>query len=336
MTTDKIDFVIPWVDEDDPGWRAEYKKWSNKLGTSSKSNLDSSDVRFRDWGLLRYWFRGIERFAPWVNRIHFVTYGHLPEWLNVDHPKLHVVKHSDFMPEDILPVFSSHPIELLLHKIDGLSENFVYFNDDTLLLQPVKRTDFFKKGVPVNTMSLHPVLPTYPVGMSGVVSNNVRLVNKNFDYKKSLRKNLLKYISPRQGKYIVKTLPLLVYNHFPGFANFHMPNSYKKATLETVWKMEGDELTTTIHHKFRDYEKDCSQWLFNYWQFANGDFVQRDVRFGINTKVVDPNIERYILQKKAKCINIGDVDDINDFESAKTKVIDAFEKILPKKSNFEK
>lgn len=95
--------------------------------------------------ILQYWFRGVEKFAPWVNRIYFVTWGHIPSWLNLSHPKLKVVRHEEFIPTDYLPTFSSHPIELNLHRIKGLSERFVYFNDDTFLIRPVLQEDFFQK-----------------------------------------------------------------------------------------------------------------------------------------------------------------------------------------------
>ena len=72
----EIDFVITWVDGNDPAWIAERKKYNSKSG-------DKSDTRFRDWELLKYWFRGVEKYAPWVRKIHFVTWGHYPSWLNV-------------------------------------------------------------------------------------------------------------------------------------------------------------------------------------------------------------------------------------------------------------
>ena len=59
-------------------------------------NADNRNVRFRDWDNMQYWFRAVEKFAPWVNKIHFVTYGHLPKWLNINNPKLNIAKHSDF------------------------------------------------------------------------------------------------------------------------------------------------------------------------------------------------------------------------------------------------
>ena len=115
------DFVIPWVDGDDPGWRQAFaaaRRAANgcdsgnrsKSGNESEggngnenrnaSNEDASEIRYRDWRTLRYWFRGVERFAPWVRRIHFITWGHLPAWLDTAHPKLHVGNHAEYMPAE--------------------------------------------------------------------------------------------------------------------------------------------------------------------------------------------------------------------------------------------
>ena len=334
-TNNKIDFVILWVDGNDPKWRAEKEKWEQKLGITTSKNIDNSDIRYRDWGLLKYWFRGVEKFAPWVNKIHFITCGHLPEWLNMEHPKLHIVKHSDYMPKDALPTFNSNAIELMIHKIQGLSDNYVLFNDDFFLINHVKPGDFFKNNLPRNSFALHPIMPVEPLGIAGSCFNDVRIINKNFNYRESIRKNLGKYVSISQGKYILKTVPLLGYNRFPGFATFHMPISYKKSTWEKVWAKEGKELKTTIHHRFRDYEKDYSHWLFNYWQFAEGEFKQRSVRFGINTNVSNKEIPKMIKNQKARCINIGDSEIITDFESTRNKILNAFDEILPEKSAYE-
>lgn len=118
-----------------------YKNLENKEINAKSAN---NDARFRDYDTFKYWFRAIEKNATWVNRIYLVTCGHLPKWLNVQHPKLTVVKHSDFIPEAYLPTFSSDTIALNLHRIKGLSENFVYFNDDMFLINPTKSTDFLK------------------------------------------------------------------------------------------------------------------------------------------------------------------------------------------------
>ena len=101
-----IDFVIPWVDGNDPAWQLE------KAKITGTRYSDDSKARYRDWDILKYWFRGVEKYTPWVNHIYFITWGHVPEWLNQEHPKLTIVNHKDYIPEEYLPTFSSHPIEL--------------------------------------------------------------------------------------------------------------------------------------------------------------------------------------------------------------------------------
>ena len=101
---DSIDFVVLWVDGNDPQWQAKKQKYSpHHVG-------DQSAARYRDWETLKYWFRGVAKYAPWVKTVHFVTDGQIPPWLNVDNPRIHTVTHADFMPESALPVFNSSAI----------------------------------------------------------------------------------------------------------------------------------------------------------------------------------------------------------------------------------
>ena len=116
--------------------------------------VGNSEVRYRDWDTLKYWFRGVEKFAPWVGNIYFVTDDQKPEWLNVDHPKLKWVKHTDFIPKEYLPTFNSHAIFLNLHRIEGISEKFVLWNDDVFLLKDVSPDDFFVNGKPCDYPTL--------------------------------------------------------------------------------------------------------------------------------------------------------------------------------------
>ena len=71
---EKIDFVLTWVDGSDPDWLAQRREYQPGRGT------DAGESRYRDWDNLQYWFRGVEKFAPWVNKIYFVTWGHVPKW----------------------------------------------------------------------------------------------------------------------------------------------------------------------------------------------------------------------------------------------------------------
>ena len=142
----KIDFVIAWVDGNDPEWRRE--KSDRISGISGFDRVDDREERYRDWDNLHYWFRGVEKFAPWVRKIHLVTWGHIPHWLNIEHPKLNIVRHEEFISEKFCPTFNSHTIEWNLHRIPDLSENFVYFNDDIFLLKSIAAEDGWKMRNP--------------------------------------------------------------------------------------------------------------------------------------------------------------------------------------------
>ena len=137
MNKKNIDFIIYWVDGND-------KKWQEKRNLYSPTKTQDAGVnRYRDWENLKYLFRGIEKFAPWVHKVYFVSDNQIPEWLNVQCPKLKIIDHKDYMPQEYLPTFNSRPIELNFHRIRGLSEQFVVFNDDFFITNYVKPTDFF-------------------------------------------------------------------------------------------------------------------------------------------------------------------------------------------------
>lgn len=119
---DKIDFVVTWVDGADKRWQ---KKRAQYVDDPEIEAGMSSAKAYRDWGTFKYWFRGVESFAPWVNKVYLVTDDQVPTWLDLRHEKLEVIDHTDIIDAKYLPVFNSNAIEMNLHKIKGLSENFV-------------------------------------------------------------------------------------------------------------------------------------------------------------------------------------------------------------------
>ena len=138
---EKIDFVVLWLDSTDPKWIASYNQY--------RPEKPIQDVaRFRNWDIFRYWFRSVERYAPWVHKVYLVTNGTFPEWINPDCEKLALIKHSDFIPQKYLPTFNSTTIELNIGRINALSEHFVYFNDDMFINAPVEPEYYFKDGLP--------------------------------------------------------------------------------------------------------------------------------------------------------------------------------------------
>ena len=332
---EKIDFVILWVDGSDPVWLEEKKKYKPDLDIVDAAN------RYRDWDNLKYWFRGVEKFAPWVNNIYFVTYGHLPKFLNTNHPKLKIINHKDIIDNRYLPTYNSSGIEVNIFKIKDLSEHFVYFNDDVFLTKEVKPTDFFVNGLPCDEFSENVIGPSQDI-FTNLLFNNVSIISKYFNKKDSKKKLKGKYYNIKYGKNNIRTLLLSPYKYFVGFMDPHVSQAYLKSSFEKVYELEKDEFENTSSHKFRD-KTDITQYLVRYYQLLSGDFSPRKSSFGKCFDITDDNkntivnhILNHILNHKYKTICINDSNTNFDFEKAKQDINNAFEKILPEKSSFEK
>ncbi len=333
MSQAPIDFVIIWVDGNDPDWRAEKARYDSSIKDNS-----NSEVRYRDWDNLRYWFRGVEKFAPWVNKIHFVTWGHLPEWLDTSNPKLHIVIHKDYIPEKYLPTFSSHTIELNLHRIEGLAEQFVYFNDDMFVTAPTKPEDFFCNGLPCDTFALDCIC--FNKDSAGFFNGaDLMIINEHFNKKEAMKRNFSKWFDSR-NKFSnnMRTFLLTPWNYFPGFYYQHTPNSFLKSTFEELWTKEAAVLDATCCDKFRK-TGNVNQWLMKYWQLASGCFTVRRDSFALCYHVNESNFQdllKDIPSKKHNMICINDTAQTDDFYKKVQDVKNAFQKLLPEKSSYEK
>lgn len=331
----KIDFVIPWVDGSDPSWRKEKYKY---MGMDEP---DAGAERYRDMGILKYWFRAVEAYAPWVNQIHFITWGHLPQWLNTENPKLHIVNHKDYIPEEYLPTFSSRPIELNLHRIPGLSEYFVYFNDDMLLNAPVGPDFFFKNCLPRDFAHINNVYNSNPIDVYEHVRVNCTWVTSNHhSYIKEFLRSPFKYVNYRYPlKNIAKNiLKLENADVFQGFEDHHLANAYLKETLEETWKESADILDYTCRNKFRT-PLDVNQSVFRYKQLAKGKFYPASKKSRgkyVSMRNAISSITADILNSTHKMLCINDVPALLNYEEIAAAVIAAYDQKLPNKSSFEK
>lgn len=324
-----IDIVIPWVDGNDPLWQNEKCAYSSDSG-------DARVNRYRDWDNLQFLFRGIEKFLPWVRTVHFVTWGHIPDWMNSACPKLHIVNHKDYIPEEYLPVFSSHPIEMNFHRIEGLADHFIYANDDMFFLQPMEREDFFVGGYPVDS-AVQNVLQFHRVdGIDHIVANNLTYLNTNFNKRKTMKDHFGKWFSLKYKTALFNNAYLLAFSNFTGFVDYHIPYAYLKSTFELLWEKEWDALDKTCRHRFRSKE-DVNQWLARYWQFAAGWFVPCMPNRGglLSIGPDDKVIKDVIVNQKYPMVCLSDDDPNLAFEYEKSYLIDLFLQILPEKSSFE-
>lgn len=330
-----MDFVIAWVDGNDPQWRKEFETYKDKTYQG-----DSSEARFRDWDNLQYWFRGVEKFAPWVDTIHFVTWGHLPDWLNTQHHKLNIVRHQDFIPDRYLPTFNTRAIELNFHRIRELKEEYVYFNDDMFLINKIKENDFFQDGKPCDSGFL-----SFLTGRNYdfTLLTDMFVLNRHFSKWETVKDNRSNWFNFKYGIRNLSNLFLLyaIKDRFPGFANFHLPQPSLKSTLQTLWEKENESLDWSCGHKFRKYTT-VNHYLSRYWDLAANNFKPcntsklGEVKHLYKTDFSDTL--KCIEKQKRPMLCLNDHVELaeSEFRAMKEELIQAFEKILPEKSKFEK
>lgn len=331
MKNPPIDFVVLWLDSTDPEWQKSLKEHKSNSGIYE----DATDKRYRDWGLFKYWFRGVEKYAPWVNKVHLITCGHYPEWLDLGHPKLNFVRHEDYMPSDYLPTFSSHPIELNIHRIESLSEHFVYFNDDMFIKAPLEASDFFKNGLPCDSGVMQ--VSSGNTCFSKVVFNSSVVMNKYQSKHDMLKSHPLKWFNPKYKKHLLFNILLLPWGQFTGFYDYHLPNAFLKSTLNAVWKNEYSLLHETSLRKFR-HDLDVNQYIFRNWQLVNNSFHPISKRLlGDICRVGNISLDNTLASlnsKKKPLICLNDHDPQN-LDYVIEQLVNSFERIFPDKSSFE-
>ena len=149
-TNSDIDIVYLWCDGADPAFNLQ------RIETLKKFNLpwvedNLGAHRYASDDELLYSLRSVEQNIPWINHIFIVTNNQRPPWL-ADHPKITVVDHREIIPPELLPTFNSTVIEMFIHKIPGLSEKFIYLNDDMYINAPLSPDFFFDGDKPIIRM----------------------------------------------------------------------------------------------------------------------------------------------------------------------------------------
>ena len=334
-----IDFVVTWLDANDPEWREQYHRYRGEGHKEDKG-------RFRNWDFFKYWFRAVENYAPWVNKVFLVTNGKNPDWINPNHPKLVLVKHSDYMPAKYLPSFNSRAIELNFHRIEGLSECFVYFNDDFYINGPVCPDYYFKGGLPCDynfeRFSVNPFYsPEEKFRNRLAVYCDIAVLNYHFDRWQTIRQAPLKWFGPHLwNKNFLACLILYGRHHFRAFALRHNEQPMLKSVIQEIWDKEPYMCEQTCSQFRNDHS--LNPYIIRYWQFASNLFypIKQNAKmsryFGlgesnldtIKTTLQNQNIKSVCLNDTARC------DDVN-YSIYKQEIHHMFQKKFPQKSSFE-
>ena len=297
-----IDYVITYVDGCDPVWQKEYEVASGKKIDAEKSE------RYRSWDNLKYNLRAVEQNLPFIRNVYLVVSGpsQVPSW--VDRKTVHVVYHKDIIPEKFLPVFCSTAIEMFLGFIPGISENFIYANDDTFVMHKCDETDFFINGKPVLNYS---------------VSTSKYNFGSQYEIQLS---NSFKLAQQASGKAVKgkKCVP-------PHSVNPMLASSFKK-----TWEKVGPSIEKRIT-KFRE-DENCNQYLFSFYDRLTDNFARSNTISGNYLNFVDRSLSSVCkdiekCKKKLLCLNDFGVSNFNLF---KEKVNETFDKLFPNMSKYEK
>ena len=331
-----IDFVVSWVDGSDKEWQDEKKKYS-----INQEEEDNGEARYRDWDQLKYWFRAVEKYAPWVRKIHFVTYGHLPKWLNTNHEKINIVAHEDYIPGKYLPTFNSSVIELVFDRIQGLSEHFVYFNDDMYLNKAAKKEDFFSGEYPKYCSEITP-FRTFGKAepFHHKFLNIIALINWRFDINKSMQKYPELWFNKCYKKNYKHHRRAYRENYLSGIDYTHLGMPLRKSTITKVWDNFEEALETTCINRFRS-SQDVHQQIFHLWDMLSGEYYPvSNNHFGKLFKDLENEIdeaEEYMLKEKGIMVCLNDTEYISDseFKNLKNRIDKVFEQKFPEKSSFE-
>lgn len=336
-----IDVVLTWVDPSDAEWQLSK---SRHAGIEVTATIDASEERYRDWGTLKYVFRGIDRYMPWIRTVHFVTCGQKPEWLNPAAAGLALVDHSDFIPSEYLPTFNINPIELNFHRIPGLANRFIYFNDDMFCVGDARPSDFFDGMKVRDQAAFHLVCPDerFEDSAACLWMNNTSVLAKHFHTGQASFWKA--WLSPKNGlTHVGLTLLLNILSRgrmMPMFFH-HLPLALLKSCYSEVWEAETDLLDSICRNRFRS-RGDLSVMLIKDWQILRGLFVPSNVR-SRGAVVWNPTqrsglrrVEKALSSSSIKllCVNDSDTGEV-PFAEASRIVRALFEAAFPTKSRFE-
>ena len=308
-----IDIVYLWVDGNDPQWLAKHNACIGKTEDKSAVNCKG---RYSDNDELKYSLRSVEMYAPWIRKIFIVTDNQVPKWLDTSNPKIRIVDHKEILPEVSLPCFNSRLIEHFLYKIPGLSEHFLYANDDMFINRPVTPATFFAAdGLPIIRFNRRPFRKFtlwFKEKVQGKALSN---------YVQAIR-NSAELVEKRYGIYY-------------GGKTHHNIDAYLKSDYRHVGEVFKNEIGAMLTHHVRSAD-DVQRNIYSYVALAEKrahlHYVTRRTSFRLHIQNEShyAKLERY--NPILFCMNDSQYARDEDREMEKAYL----DKRFPEKSQFEK
>ena len=309
----EIDLVYLWVDGKDPEWIKKKISITGGLNDATEANCKG---RYLDNNELKYSLRSVELYAPWIRKIFIVTDDQQPEWLNTNHPKINIINHSEILVKEAIPCFNAIVIEHFIHKIAGLSEYFLFANDDMFINKPVAPHDFFDNtGKPIIRAIYNP--------FDSLISLVKRKLNKQNNFYRQSIANAAKLIKSHTKQ------------RFSALPHHNMDAYSKSVIVQANENIFMNEIKATYTNHVR-HSSDIQRAIYAFYTLTLKKGRLRYVsRYeSCRIRLQNSNYMYYINKYKPMFFCLNDTQYTTDEDRKKIKPF--LMTLFPKKSEFEK
>ncbi|MCU1545828.1 MAG: sugar phosphotransferase [Homoserinimonas sp.] len=289
-----IDIVFSWVD----GAAVEWQRIrARRMESYVIGEGDGSEARFRQLDELKYALRSVNLFAPWIRNIYIVTDSDRPAWL-AEHPRVTVLSSEQFFTnQEDLPTHNSHAVESQLHNIPGISEHFLYSNDDMFFGRPVAPGMFYSSGG----------VSKFIEAETRIGTGESNIARSGFENAARVNRRLLK---ERFGKLITRHLE-------------HAATPLRKSILQELEREFPEDFARTSASAFRQAtDVSVTNSLYHYYALMSGRAViQTDARVKYVDTTATKGLKhmRRLLQRRSHdffCLNDGSFPELSVEERA--------------------
>ncbi|ASK27541.1 capsule biosynthesis protein CapC [Neisseria chenwenguii] len=318
VSDNPIDVVFTWVNNQDPVWQKKFQT-ATQTGRLKEQGRHADDAaRFANHNELYYSVHSIRKYLPWVRNIYIVTDAQTPDWFHGQYSNIRIIDHTQIIDAAYLPTFNSHVIEAHLHRIPGLGENFIYFNDDVFVARPLQPQHFFRNN---NIASIF------------ISGKSLRQMQQKGTGTPTLAAsfNCIRLLKTR---YNINIDAPLVHTYVP----------LKKSIFEKAWQLYQDEIQAFLPNKLRtNRDLNLATFLIPWLMYLEGKSVPtHEICYYFNIRSPHALTQyRKLIEKKATdrqphsfCANdFNSLNQIPDYQEKLMAMLESYYRIYKDKQH---
>lgn len=297
-----LDIVIAWVDGADPILKAKRNQYKSEKSIASDA---ITATRFASDDEIYYNIASILKYVPFCRHIYIVSDQQQPTFIDefakqniCTMDKIRIIDHKDIFLgyEEFLPTFNTRSIETMISNIEGLSDYFIYMNDDFFFNQPVAIEDFLDK----ENLVIH-----------GHWRKST-ILNAKLNFRKSRSKLLAIPVQPSHAVAQMLSAKILGMKQF--FEIHHYPHIVDKKVLQNYLLSHPKFLESQIKYKFRDVAQVNPITLMNHLKIQKNEvYLQPDTP--INYLKNNDGVKGFIATLEDNAIKYGCVQSLDLLET---------------------